>query len=101
MSPSSAAAAETAPGNDLPGIGGRSVRVADLSDGGAQHLIVLGAVAVVTEERVSACQKEGFCRVETPQNVLTFLSAETCACVDTCARVYNGVLTAERLLAAF
>lgn len=56
-----AAAAEAAPGNDSPCIHGRSVPVADLSNGSAQYCIVLYRVAVVTGEEGIDMPKKSLC----------------------------------------
>lgn len=68
--PSSAASAESAPGNDSPCIHGRSFPVTDLSNGDAQYRIVLCRVAVVTEGEGIGMLKKGILqRVEESQNL--------------------------------
>jgi len=81
VSPSLAADAGTAPGNDSPCIHGRSVPVTGLSNGNAQYCIVLCCVAVVTEEKSIGILKKTLCR-ELKSYRISDLSVSEAGCKD-------------------
>lgn len=91
MSLSLAAVAEAAPGNDSPCIHGRSVPVADLSNGDAHYCIVLCRVAVVTEGEGTSMPKKRFCR-ELKSHGISDLSV----CVADCNTIYRHGDTGTR-----